>query len=752
MNGGEEDSPEEAEEEQTTDEECDDDDDDDEEQPTIEEQRSLLSLAAEHDRVDVLQELLRGPSSDDSALFSSLLAGTSHDGEDRGGDDAAFVPPPLHAAVAHGATHAASCLLRRGADPSLRPSVPMAYRAHGYQPYRRSGAGVEEDRNFQKYHGLSAWELAFGSTVVVDGKDVAEEEEAEESTTKGGWFGFGPSKTEPAPTAASATAATGPPRLKKKAPLNIPPAKREGIRHAFAAEALRAIGSDEVDRLRQLLDAGMAPDTEAAGKTLGGWARELDATGCCELLRAQSAEEEAESDEAADGQGGEDIEGAEMSGQNGEERTQTAPPPTATQDARLAGTSLADARALVRESQASIPPLTACRDDLAAEASFHRSVLKDVAATGGRDGLNSQSLIEAVRALKDRRAEAEEAAEAWQRAWEEREDELDFFWEEVLSDELRRELSGVLDGVSADPNLPVAADEATDGMEEWTKRFVEVDNYVNALRTSIASLAEESSRSMAEIERLGMGGALALTGKLKDEVKEIEKNMALAQAGETLCRRKIEIIQRRLDCGPAVEEDGVATQEDRGDEIEDYQLRAVVQQEQVHQPEVSETKQPVEATRDVVSTSQFPIQAPCLADVAGSESDDDETGSSADGRSTGDDSEETDDVDEEDQGEMDHADREEENEGFVEVQRPDAANGGVVNPTAGHATPKADDVKPSEAIKEGMSTALVVHSPNPQASSLSSQLWEIIRRIVGLGRATPSYNDSPETNPTIMIV
>ena len=36
-------------------------------------------------------------------------------------------------------------------------------------------------------------------------------------------------------------------------PVDMAPSKREGIRHAFTAEALRSIGSDEVERLKQLL-------------------------------------------------------------------------------------------------------------------------------------------------------------------------------------------------------------------------------------------------------------------------------------------------------------------------------------------------------------------------------------------------------------------------------------------------------------------------------------------------------------------
>ena len=91
------------------------------------------------------------------------------------------------------------------------------------------------------------------------------EEEVEEEGTSRGWFGFGTPKKQGKEVDNSieerniddTKAGSGKQRIKRKLPLNIPQAKLEGIQHAFTAEALRAIGSDEVDRLAQLLNAGM---------------------------------------------------------------------------------------------------------------------------------------------------------------------------------------------------------------------------------------------------------------------------------------------------------------------------------------------------------------------------------------------------------------------------------------------------------------------------------------------------------------
>jgi hypothetical protein len=67
-------------------------------------------------------------------------------------------------------------------------------------------------------------------------------------------------------------------KLSSSCIVDIPVAKRDGIKHAFTAEALRSIGSDEVDRLQQLIDAGMPPDTtEIGNKNLYQWSMDMDA-------------------------------------------------------------------------------------------------------------------------------------------------------------------------------------------------------------------------------------------------------------------------------------------------------------------------------------------------------------------------------------------------------------------------------------------------------------------------------------------
>jgi hypothetical protein len=57
-------------------------------------------------------------------------------------------------------------------------------------------------------------------------------------------------------------------RRRRRRPIvvvDMAPSKREGIRHAFTAEALRCIGSSEVKRLQQLADSGMPANIELDG-------------------------------------------------------------------------------------------------------------------------------------------------------------------------------------------------------------------------------------------------------------------------------------------------------------------------------------------------------------------------------------------------------------------------------------------------------------------------------------------------------
>ena len=845
-----------------------DDDEEEEEGPTLEEQRSLLSLAAEHDRVDVIKELLSISQNDD--VNSSLLCGFSSADEhntsnnnnnninpnekineqdatnESPNNDVFFVPPPLHAAIAHGSVNAASCLLRMGADPSIRPIVPTPYLSRNYQPSptstatrSRSRSSMEEDRNYKKYHEMSAWELAFGSIVILEDDDFDDSndeemkvEEEEEVREKRGWFGFGGGssshkKEEDDIIIQQQQDANGKNRIvRRRQPLNIAPNKLEGIRHAFTAEALRAIGADEVERLKQLLDSGMDSEMEVAGKSLVSWAIEMEADGCCELLRADEIN-------ADEGVSPLDSDGSSPVADSTNDVDQTQPPSTkppaldqqlvpSIHDERLAGLSSKDILTLIQEKENLIPALTTCRDDLAEETSACQNILRDVQASGGRAGLSSRSLLDLVHSLKEKRRDLEEDVKDWQHAWEEREDEFDFFWEEVLNDEWREHFaqSGILESVAEKDALLVQSENGF-SLGDLTKRFCEVDNRVNTLRSSIASLADECARYQAEVERVGMSGALSLTKSLREELKEMESQLVEAKSGEAMCRRKIEMIQEQLTNNTGDDsmkehvpnDNNVDAEEQRYED--DVSTRAWQEKE-----DVSEVKQDF-AKKEMLEGAAYAeayVQRGMEreVDVLNQYEDDHSASneSSADNENycNGDKSIDNDFVVDEDEGhndfvvvndtnevpdeavktmstekekqeETDVADDDEivpsemqekkqpatdavriDNGQSHKIETYETENGcadhksedytdlhdvsaALVRPSDS----KLDELKPSHALQSGMSTALVVREPSGHSGSLSLQIWDLIRRIVGLGR-TPSYRAQSESSTNIMIV
>jgi len=771
-------------------------DEDEDEEPTLDEKRSLLGLAAEHDRVDVIKDLLN----DSTDIVETLLAGTSAHRDDDG-EDLPFSPPPLHIAVAHGSVNATACLLRMNADPSLRPTVPSRFLSSSYTPSKvssrsNSGMSSEEDRNFKKYHELTAWELAFGGVRVI--KDDLDDEadmahvvmEESEPNQRKSWFGFGtPTKADEI-IVTTETTSDGTTRVMKISPLNIPQTKLDGIKNAFSAEALRCIGSNEVARLRQLLDAGMEPSNLLiANKDFREWAIEVNAKDCVDLLDSMLGTEdqpESETDQFVDGR--------ELSSEDTDAPQQQAVE-APVDDERLAGLSAGDMALLIQENSNLIPALQSCHDELLAETTLCKAILKDLSTTGGRGGLMSQSLLDLVRKLKDQRQQINDSTASWQAAWEEREDELDFFWEEVLDDELRDELGSALDQLK-DPTDTINVD--VESGKSLAQQFIEVDDRVNSLRELIAELAEESTSLANEIDSNGMSGALKLTRSLKEEIADSSKSLRVAQSGESICRAKLELIQRRLghDQGGGEETGGHSNQpESHPDQPESHHTPAtsaddMVDDHFVEEPLMHESSQ--ESTQHV-NDHQEPRHE---GDY--DESDDEDYVVGDDESSSGDDYTEEEYTDEEegleeehyvvvakDEPSMQDADvgenppdeqppSSDDVGGLSEPQLPLPKEKVKVSDQIERSNNKSNDpvgpaefvhlpeqyqsrkpvagVKHSEKIAKGVSTAIVAHSSS--SIPISSQIWEIIRRIVGMSssvRRSSSYLES-ENNPTIMTV
>jgi len=354
--------------------------------------------------------------------------------------------------------------------------------------------------------------------------------------------------------------------------------------------------------------------------------------------------------------------------------------------------------------------------------------------------------------------------------------------------------------------------------EVWARRFTEADARVSALRASITCLAEESATHASEIQRLGMSGALALTRSLRDEVKVFEKDMNLAMRGEAVCRRKIEMIQLRL--GHALERAADPPQQQQGHDsgkgtlrgvtegacdegMEDFQLRAIVQQPKGESEEriCSPPPSPTVSRSEHVTQKELPVVRERVGPLSPHTQDQTTIGHPSEAHvddhvDESDSIGETNDIVdvEEDDGEIMEAEEAENEEeissssgempspkNLTLVQESSAAgicqrNGmsldnqmrdpdpekqsGLALDEEGEHNTQTSPKQPSDAIAKGMSTAIVVHSPNngQQFGSLPSQIWDILRRIVGLGRVpvanilSESYHDVTENHSHIMIV
>jgi hypothetical protein len=280
-----EEEEEDIEEEEEEEEDIEEEEEEEEQVTSFVEKQSLLVLAAEHDRVDILKAILTDKEQDNLLLMNSGI-------------------PPLHIAITFGSTNATQSLLRMGADPSIRPNVARIQKEQQQQQQQqRQNKGASPQKvviaNMRRFDGVSAWELAFG-TSSSSGSDNTH------AKPKNSWSLFGSSSSKidmddddmdddhleeqgTTSTDEPSASSNNKPQIPKKnrtiVPVHMAPSKREGIRHAFTAEALRCIGGDDVDRLRQLLDSGMPPTIDIGGKDLYAWAVEMGALCCEELLR-----------------------------------------------------------------------------------------------------------------------------------------------------------------------------------------------------------------------------------------------------------------------------------------------------------------------------------------------------------------------------------------------------------------------------------------------------------------------------------
>ena len=477
--------------------------------------------------------------------------------------------PPLHQAIASSSVNAVTCLLRMGADPSIRPMIPKDWPGpEGLDAEGKGeivGSSPTKNTKWRKFHGLSAWEIAFG--LLPDNARFMDIENNEQIRKKS-WFAWSSNNDD------------GENDIKqRKSPLNISPSKLEGIKHAFTAEALRAIGSDEVERLTELLNSGLdristSPELsggrlEIGGKDLLGWCVEMGAVQCADLLRkthcvvddSDFGKEELTNEEEETRQSGDDatvISGGEQSS-------------TSLQMTNSTDTTahiLARVQTKLEESESLSAALSSILDNLAEEVSITQGLLFQKNPSN-----NNSALLSQVRTLKILRSEKEDEISDCESRLSGLSTELDLvmtWWkksggkEEDIPNAVPTSLieeseypmtAAVSNSITSDTiYLNKQQKDNGDGEANMKKRLAEMSaqlelsgNKVLKLRASIADLAEENTRNLKEVEKLGLSGAVKLARSLKEEVREREEVLQNIKHSEAMVRTRINMVRDRLE-------------------------------------------------------------------------------------------------------------------------------------------------------------------------------------------------------------
>jgi hypothetical protein len=675
---------------------------------TLTEKRSLLALAAEHDRVDIIKTILQLTHPDgaakqtDSAQLIQLLLNNKIIGNGLFTQDhieEVFLPP-LHIAIASSSTNAASCLLRMGADPSIKPKIPSEWDG----PVWNDESKRKDDLTsyWRKLNGLTAWEVGFGPNAK-ENSEGRDDEDTLQNEKKGSWF-WSPSKSSSVNS--------------KKGPLfDIAPSKLEGIKHAFTAEALRAIGSDEVNRLRELLGSGLdSPQkqngqygggdrgVEIGGKDLFGWCIEMNAERCSEMLREKYSLNAAkttdvaknETSPKADTNTEEGVQPSIMSEQY-QDSTETIV------DEEVNEANMYHLEIKLEENRVLAGSLSLVLDNLAEEVSLTQGLLYQQG-----DDTNS-TLISQVRTLKESRGDIEAEISEWEGRladrivelrmvlhWWEREGGAQSDFAEIFdSGNGLNQISSPMPTPSK-PKTPNDSQTLKSKIMEMTAQVTLSESKVSKLRSSIADLAEENTRNLIEVTKKGLGGAVSLARKLKEEVKEREHILQNLKQREAACRTRVCMIRTELESlsteAPISRMDETNTDSNNNER---------------DSSEVEENDQEAE-TVDTINTTD-------AANVDENEVDETEV--------------------------IEYYDSEE--DCIIEYVDDSEEGSDIEYEYYTDSEDEEDEIPLSEAIRTGQSTALLLRNEEPH-TFLSFKIWELLMRIVGLSKQ--AIKETAESN------
>ena len=618
---------------------------------SLNDKRSMLALASKHDRVDIIKTILQpNTNSDNKALAQLLLNNINIGGNSQYTKDdlEPIFLPPLHIAIASSSTNAASCLLRMGSNPAIRPEIPNDWEGPDW------GETVVDGNKWNVFHNMSAWELAYGTTR----KSVPGTE------GKKGWFGF----------KSSGNLDDEVPKL--YIPIKIDPAKLEGIKHAFTAEALRAIGSDEVERLGELLDSGLGSMTriEIGGKDLIGWCHEMSAATCIKMLEMRYSVAKSESEEAVEVEDNKDKDVDVAKDENEDEGgDDTLKDDDDDDDSCLYDElklTLRDLRNKLEESESLAPALSSMLDNLAEEVSVTQGLLME----HGDD--SNAALLSQVRLLKKQREEVEDESSHWEACLSDRYAELDMctmWWIKQggsLNDIPIRPVTAAK-AAKADPveTLPVDFKER---VKETYKQLCQSETKVKKLRASIADLSQESLRNLEKVEKLGLLGAVKLTRKLKEEVRVQKEALEAVVREESSVRARVSMLTEMLESDQASKNQKAPSEAVEPSSVEID--RDVIEQVRPESPILQEFTPPNQSNSDSYESY---------------DSEDDEDDSDYSGESESDDSD-------------------------------------------SYESDEEDEMPHSEAIKRGHSTAIVKWVDDGDLGVFTFKVWNLLVRMFGL--------------------
>jgi citrate lyase gamma subunit len=480
---------------------------------TLIEKRSLVYLAAQHDRVDIIKTILQPSNDSDPSLIPRILNDQNTKGI-TGGQDVFL--PPLHVAIASSSVNVATCLLRMGANPSVRPNIPEDWNGpegcideNGNPPFQ--GVDLKD-----LYNGKSAWEIAF---------PVPSEGSKNEQPSTGWFSSWSSSATMNDPGNSVSTSI-------------VDPSKLDGIKHAFTAEILRAIGSDEVKRIEELVDSGIGPQFTIAGKDILTWSMELGANDSYTFLNSRLEsngvmQEEKNSESNASTLINDHSLGSNTSASNFLEK----------EDIIYNHETLLILKNKIEESESLNQALSVMRDNMADELSITEGIIMQ------QNGHTNDILLSHVRMLKQKRAELDDEITEWESRI------IDISYELDLVLGLWTNIGGLVEDAftkgesnsSMTNSHNYSEEDIKLQIKETVKQLNGSQKKVKSLRESIAEMAVENAKNVAKVEELGLQGAVTLARKLKDEIREQELVLRAAKMRASDLSNQVNQVRENLE-------------------------------------------------------------------------------------------------------------------------------------------------------------------------------------------------------------